>query len=88
MNALFELFKFEIIWPEVYENAVWCDDGEMVTYNRAGDLNDLQNEEGCTYSGEIRGEAVEKEGYVIYNLDSGCGYDYQVIFKLENKVEA
>lgn len=87
MNPLFELFYDDIDWPEVYNDAVWTKNGEELSYNLAGSVEDLENGDGDTYGGQILGIGVKKEGYVLYTVDSGCGYDYQVILKLANKVE-
>lgn len=85
MNKLFELFKDEIHWPEVYEEAPWLiEDGELV-YNTDNNIDDLKETQGKTYGGYAK-SMTEKEGYVIFEVDSGCGWDYQIILKLSNKV--
>lgn len=87
INPLFELFKDDIDWPDVYEDAKWCYQLGEVHYNLEGNVEDLFNGDGKTYGGEVRFDAVEREGHILYTLDSSCGYDYQVILKLENQVE-
>jgi len=85
MNKLFELFKDEINWPEVYEDAPWLISSDELLYNTDSNVEDLELGDGNTYSGYIK-ESTEKEGYVIFEVDSGCGWDYQIILKLSNKV--
>lgn len=85
MNKLFELFKDEIHWPEVYEEAPWLLSSDELVYNTDNSVEDLRLGEGKTYSGYIK-VSTEKEGYVIFEVDSGCGFDYQIILKLSNKV--
>lgn len=85
MNKLFELFKDEIHWPEVYEDAVWLVSDEELVYNKEANADDLETGNGETYGGYIK-DSTEKEGYAIFEVDSGCGFDYQIILKLSNKV--
>lgn len=88
MNAeLLELFKDHIDFPEDNTKVCWYADRDQVVYNTDNNIEDLFDQNGQTYSGEIRGEPVEIDGYVFYTLDSLCGFDYQAIFSSALKVE-
>lgn len=72
--------------PEMCLDCPWTETESEVIYNKENNTEDLLGGDGETYSGEIRNRA-EFDKYVIFDLDSGCGWDYQIIFSLENKVE-
>lgn len=81
---IYDLFKEEIWQPEDCTEYVWYYSNHSVYYNKDGDVDALFNGDGNTYGGEVDFE-FEKDGYVIFTLDSGCGYSYQAIFKMSNK---
>lgn len=72
-----ELFLEEIWFEEKYGNVHW---------NGENNVDDLINGDGDTYSGEVRTDAVEIDGYVLYTLSNDCGGESQLIFKLSNKI--
>lgn len=86
-NKLLKLFKEHIDFPEDNTEVCWCVNYDSVMYNTDNNVDDLLDQNGDTYSGIIKGEPVEVDGYVMYTLDSECGLDYQAIFKLDLKVE-
>lgn len=85
MTKLFELFKDEINWPDIFEDAIWYVSDDELVYNKEANIEDIKWGEGETYSGYVK-DSTEKEGYAIFEVDSGCGFDYQIILKLSNKV--
>ncbi len=88
MNSkLLKLFKEHIDFPEDHTKVCWQSDVDQVVYNTDNNVDDLMSQNGETYSGEIRGEPVEIDGYILYTLDSGCGWDYQAIFSAALKVD-
>lgn len=86
-KQLLELFEEHINFPEDNTKVCWCVSYDSVMYNTDNNIEDLMDGNGQTYSGVIRGSAVEIDGYVMYTLDSQCGFDYQAIFSLALKVE-
>lgn len=86
-NKLLKLFEEHINFPEDNTKVCWCVSYDSVMYNTDNNVDDLLDQNGETYSGVIKGEPVEIDGYVMYTLDSECGFDYQAIFKLDLKVE-
>lgn len=89
MNTkLLKLFEDHIYFPEDYTKIHWyVSYGDAVLYNTDNNLDDLLEGNGQTYSGIIKGEPIDINGYVMYTLDSECGFDYQAIFSLALKVE-
>lgn len=85
-NKLIKLFKDHIYFPDDYTKLHWKEEYGSISYNTDNELSDLMEGEGNTYSGEVRSE-VEIDDYVMYELDSGCGWNYQAIFSLSNKVD-
>lgn len=87
-KKLLELFEEHIDFPEDNTKVCWyvyC--GDSIHYNTDNNVEDLLEGNGQTYSGLIKGNPVELEGYVMYTLDSECGFDYQAIFSNNLKVE-
>lgn len=81
MNSLLlELFQDFIYFPEDNTSVYWTIDGESVVYNKENNKEDLFNQNGETYSGYIKEGPIEVGRYVMYTLDSQCGWDYQAIF--------
>lgn len=85
-NKLIKLFKDHIHFPDDYTKLHWKEEYGSISYNTDNELSDLMQEEGSTYSGEVRSK-VEIDDYVMYELDSGCGWNYQAIFSLNNKID-
>lgn len=84
MTNIYELFKEEIWHPDDCTEYVWyCSDG-YVHYTTDNNVDDLFLGNGDSYCGEVEGE-LEKDGYIIFTINSGCGYSYQAIFKMSNK---
>ena len=81
---IYEVFKDEIWQPEDLTDCIWHSNHGEVVYNKEGNVDDLFSGDGDTYSGCDKWR-VEKEGYIIFVLDDGCGGDYQAIFSLKNK---
>lgn len=73
--------------PEIYQKAPW-----YVTFNHELHFNteenkkDLINGDGATYSGCIQFEQ-SLDDYTIFEIDSGCGWNYQIILSNENQVK-
>lgn len=88
MNSkLLKLFKDHIEFPEDNTKVCWSISYGSIVYNTDNNIDDLMEQNGQTYSGEIRGELVVIDGYVMYKLDSQQGFDYQAIFSLALKVD-
>lgn len=72
--------------PDIHAKAPWCEnDGELV-YNTEENEEDLIDGNGETYGGTIKSKDILGD-YVIFEVDSGCGWDYQVILAVANEVE-
>lgn len=85
-KQLLELFKEHIYFPEDHTKVCWTENGGEISYNKENNVEDLLDGNGETYSGEVREGPIEIDGYVMYLLDSSCGFDYQAIFSLAFKV--
>ena len=85
MNDVYELFKEHIYLPDDFTEVVWYEDNGTVCWNSDGSVEDLVNGNGDTYQCEIRGGGIVIDKYIMFLLDSGCGYNYQAIFSLNNK---
>lgn len=86
-KQLLEIFEEHIDFPEDNTKVCWCVSYDSVMYNTDNNVEDLLDRNGETYSGIIKGEPIELGGYVMYTLDSECGFDYQAIFSLALKVD-
>lgn len=86
-NKLLKLFKEHIDFPDDHTKICWCVSYDSVMYNTDNNVEDLRERGGETYSGIIKGEPIELDGYVMYNLDSENGFDYQAIFSTALKVD-
>lgn len=72
--------------PDIELKAPWLiRQGFELAYNTDEDEEGLLEGDGSTYSGEIKDQRTVGD-YVIFTLDSGCGYDYQVILSSANEV--
>lgn len=86
-KQLLEVFEEHIYFPEDYTKVCCPVDGSEISYNKDNNVENLFDGNGETYSGYIKEGPVEIDGYVMYLLDSSCGFDYQAIFSLALKVE-
>jgi hypothetical protein len=86
-KQLFKIFEDHIYFPEDWTKVCWAEDFNTISYNKEDNVGDLIDGNGETYSGEVREGPIEIDGYVMYLLDSSCGFDYQAIFSLALKVE-
>ena len=87
MNTkLMEIFKDHIHFPEDCTDLCWTESNDEISYNKENDVSDLMDGNGETYSGSVK-SSIELEGYIMYELDSGCGWDYQAIFSRALKVD-
>lgn len=86
-KQLLDLFEEHINFPEDYTKVCWQSDLDQIVYNTDNNIEDLLDQNGQTYSGIVKGEPVKIDGYVMYTLDSECGFDYQAIFSLVLKVD-
>jgi hypothetical protein len=85
-KQLLELFEEHIYFPEDHTKVCWTENYGTISYNKENNVEDLLDGNGETYSGEVREDLIEIDGYVMYLLDSSCGFDYQAIFSLALKV--
>lgn len=86
-NKLFKIFEDHIYLPDDHSKICWTESYGTISYNKDNNVEDLLGGNGETYSGEVREGPVVIDGYVMYNLDSQCGFDYQAIFSLALRVE-
>ena len=86
-KQLLELFEEHIDFPEDHTKVCWTEDRGTISYNKENNVEDLLDGNGETYSGEVREGPIEIDGYVMYLLDSSCGFDYQAIFSAALKAE-
>lgn len=88
MTDIYKLFKKETWKPDNLTKTYWyraCID--ELTYNKGGDIDELMNGNGKTYTYQVRDE-VEKEEFVIFTLqDDYGGESFQAIFDLSKKVD-
>jgi len=59
-TSIYEVFKDEIWQPEDHTDHIWTASCESLSYNTENKVDDLFNEDGETYSGDIQGE-IEKD---------------------------
>lgn len=86
-EQLFKIFEDHIYFPDDWTKVCWTEDRGTISYNKENNVEDLLDGNSETYSGEVREGPIEIDGYVMYLLDSSCGFDYQAIFSLALKVE-
>ena len=70
---------------EVIED-FWFRDGDCITWNTAGNLEDLQQGDGFTYSAETKCCGTEFEGYLVVNADNGCGDSITYVLDLDKEL--
>lgn len=87
MTDVYELFKEEIWMPDDFTNCIWCENCGELSWNLDNSIEDLENGDGNTYSADRKVLVAEKEPYVMYIINDGCGNTYQAIFDLRNKKE-
>ena len=72
--------------PDIELKAPWIiRQGFELAYNTDENEGDLLEGDGATYSGEIKDQRTLGE-YVIFTIDSSCGYGYQIILSTANEV--
>lgn len=82
-KKLLEMFEDHIDFPEDNTTVCWYINYDCnVCYNTDNNVEDLLDGNGETYSGLIKGGPVQIDDYIMYTLDSECGFDYQAIFSL------
>ena len=64
-----------------------CEDNEYFSWNSADNLEDLENEDGDTYSMESFEGFSEYDGYVVVNGHNGCGQTITYFFNKEKEIE-
>lgn len=87
MTNLYETFKDEIWGPDDNTQFSWFEKHREVHWNDDNDLADLFEGDGETYSCEMYGSGLERDGLVLYTLHNGCGDKIQAIFDLSKKVD-
>lgn len=81
----------EIDYPilmEVNLDSIWYLDGdEYIHWNEDGNHTDLEEEQGETYSGELPEGYKRQGGYLIANVNTGCGQRVTRVFALSKEVK-
>ena len=81
----------EIDYPILVEivDCVWCRDDTdcYFQWNDGGNLEDLENLDGDTYSMEAFEGWVEHGGYLVVNGHNGCGQTITYFFNLSKEVK-
>lgn len=67
----------DTIWTSDYESEIY--------YNTDDSEEDLENQDGETYSVELREGWLKHNGYLIANCDTGCGDTVTYFFNLEKE---
>lgn len=88
MTDIFKLFEKEIWTPDDCTEYVWVRGSvDQMSFNKEGNVNDLMNSDGNTYTYDIHFE-VERGGFVIFALqDDYGGSSFQAIFDLSKKID-
>lgn len=74
------------IFPEDGTKFVWSRSDYEVSYNTDGNVEDLRNGDGETYS-DYAIELGETESLIIFEIDDSCGGEYRMIFDKGNEVQ-
>lgn len=82
---IYNIFSDLIEVPEIITCA-WTSKYGSIYWNTEGDLLDLYEADGETYSVEVR-NTTEREGYVFANVWDGCGGTQQLILQKDKRVE-
>lgn len=81
----------EIDYPVLMEiiDCAWCrdDNDYYFQWNEEDNLEDLENEDGNTYSAEAFEGTTEYNGYLVVNVDNGCGQTITNFFNLSKEVK-
>lgn len=84
-KELFQKFDEYLVKPELFLDDIWYQDTNgYVHWNSQGNMDDLMNGDGESYSEDSYGDSVTVDGYVLFMLGDSCGGKGQVIFKLSN----
>lgn len=87
-KEVIQKFHDHLVKPDLFLEEIWFEDKYgNVHWNGEGNIDDLVNGDGDTYSGDIRTEVVEIDGYALYTMGDDCGGEGQIIFKLSNKID-
>jgi hypothetical protein len=71
-----------------YTDVAWYYQDDELRVNTQGQLDDLFNGEGCTYSYDVRGCVESEDDYVMfYDADNGCGTRDTIILKASGQVD-
>ncbi len=71
-----------------YTGVVWCYQDEELSINTQGQIDDLFNGDGATYTYDVRGCVESEDGYVMfYDADNCCGTRDTIILKASEQVE-
>lgn len=86
-DKLNKVFK-DFIWkPEDLTKCVWTADCDELSYNSDGNIDDLMNTDGNTYSFMVEGE-IEKDGVILFSLkDDFGGEPFQCYLSVDRKVD-
>ena len=66
---------------------IWYTTEDEVYWNEHDNLEDLQDSDGATYSGEIKGRKTVDEDCVFFNVDTGCGETMTYVFRKDKEVK-
>ena len=70
-----------------FVETVWTFDSEhVIFYNTDDDQEDLENQDGETYSVDLREGWIKHDGYLVVNCGDGCGNTITHFFKLEKEI--
>lgn len=70
-------------------DSVWFNDNGEILWNTDGNVDDLYEGDGDTYSGYVSSNNFEtqSDGYILIEMSNDCGGTTFNLFKLVNKVE-
>lgn len=68
-------------------NCIWYKDDNSIYWNTDNNLEDLENQGGNTYSGEINEGIIEIDECTLSNLDNGCGQTITYVFLKDKEVK-
>lgn len=83
---IYNIFSDLIEVPDIITCA-WYSDEYSVYWNDDDNLLELYEGEGDTYSVEVYGKTVEREGYIFVNFRDCTGRDGQMILQKDKRVE-
>lgn len=89
--SLFNKLKttFEEITHSSYIDVIdksYCLNRDSVYFNEDDNLEELQYQDGLTYSGYIRDRSTQAD-CVFFNIDSGCGETITWVFRKDKEVK-